>query len=287
METTKTLPSSISIPKIIKNIGRIIQFFSPALATSFANKLFKTPVKFPVPEREKTMRESAKKYRIKVAQLEKEIDVLEYGYSPKKVLLVHGWAGRSTQLFMFADKLLEKGFMTISFDATAHGNSDGKDSNLLEFISAIATINEQYGPFTSAIGHSLGGMAVYATANELELKNFVTIGAANKISRIIERFIENMTLKPKIAKKLKKSYDKKFNLDIDDYSSERQAAHIKIPVLIVHDEQDGDVSVRCAHNIRQKLDNGTLLITEGLGHTKILRNKDTVNKVVNFIKENS
>jgi len=287
MNTTKTLPSSITIPKIVKNTAKFIQFFSPTLATSFANKLFRTPVKFPKPEREKMMWESAQKKRIKVTALDKEIDVLEYGYSPKKVLLVHGWAGRSTQLFMVADKLLEKGFMTYSFDATAHGNSDGKHSNLLEFMDCIQEINQQFGPFTSAVGHSLGGMAVYATANELELKNFVTIGAGNKISIVINRFIENLSLKSKIAKRLKKHYDTKFNMDIDNYSSENQAKGIKVPVLIVHDSLDGDVSVRCAFNIRQKLENGTLLITEGLGHTKILRDKATVSEVVNFIKEHS
>ena len=286
MKTLKTLPSSITIPSFIKNSAKILQFFSPKLATLYASKLFRTPVKFSVPKREKMMWESAQKKRIKVEELDKEIDILSYGYSQKKVLLVHGWAGRSTQLFMIADKLLEKGFMTISFDATAHGKSDGKESSLPEFIACIQQINKEFGPFTSAVGHSLGGMALYNTANELNLTNFATIGAANKITIIVNRFVENMSLKPKIAKKVKDYYDKKFNNDIDILSSEKHTKDIKMPVLVVHDSLDGDVSVRCAFHIRQNLEKGTLLITEGLGHTKILRDKNTVNRIASFIKEN-
>ena len=204
MDTLKTLPPSITIPKFITKIAKTIQFFSPSLAMAFANKLFRTPVKFSTPDREKAMWKSAQKKRIAVESLNKEIDVLSYGYSQKKVLLVHGWAGRSTQLFMIADRLLEKGFMTISFDATAHGKSEGKTSNLLEFIECIKAVNNEFGPFDAAVGHSLGGMALYNVTKTLELKTLVTIGAANKIDIIFKRFIQNMGLKEGIAIKLKK-----------------------------------------------------------------------------------
>ena len=53
------------------------------------------------------MLKSAQKKRLAVPEIGKEIEILSYGYCKRKVLLVHGWAGRSTQLFAFADKLLE------------------------------------------------------------------------------------------------------------------------------------------------------------------------------------
>jgi len=187
---------------------------------------------------------------------------------------------------MIADKLLEKGFMIISFDATAHGTSEGKQSSLLEFIEVIKQVNIDFGPFNSAVGHSLGGMALYNTAKYLNLKNFVTIGAADKVSTIFNRFINNLTLKPKIGIKLKELYDKEFKTDLELLTSSKQAQNIKIPVLVIHDSQDGDVAVSCAQNIRQNLEKGSLFITQGLGHTKILRDKNTMNQVVNFINKN-
>ena len=57
-----------------------------------------------------------------------------------------------------------------------------------------------------------------------------------------------------------------------NYSPSVRAKRVKIPTLLVHDSNDGDVPVSCALNIRQNLQNGQLLITKGLGHTKILRN---------------
>ena len=87
--------------------------------------------------------------------------------------------------------------------------------------------------------------------------------------------------------KLKKFFDQKFKEDVDNLASAVQAKNIKFPVLVVHDSQDGDVAVSCAQNIRQNLEKGSLLLTNGLGHTKILRDKYTMNRAVNFIKNNS
>lgn len=284
--TLNTMPPSLAVPKFIKNTAKGIQFISNHLAMLFSGKLFMTPVNFQVPEREKFMWKSAQKKRVKINALNKEIDVLTYGYSPKKVLLVHGWCGRSTQLFMIADKLLEKGFMVVSFDGPAHGKSEGKQTNMLEFIAAIKQLSEEFGPFESAVGHSFGGMTLYNVANEIGLKNFVSIGAGDKVSTIINNFTTNIGLQPKIGKKLYHHFNRKMKLTADDYASSVKAKGIQTPVLVVHDANDGDVAVSCAINIRQNLQKGSLLITNGLGHTKILRDKTTMNTVANFIINN-
>ena len=74
---------------------------------------------------------------------------------------------------------------------------------------------------------------------------------------------------------------------MDDYASGYVASNIDIPVLVVHDTEDGDVSVSNAYNIRQNLQKGSLLITHGLGHTKILRDQNIVNKTVEHIIQNT
>ncbi len=286
MKTTqhRILPSSMPIPSKIKKVSRFIQFISPRLVTKFSLKLFSTPIKFPLPEREKTMWKSAQKSRLKVTTINKEIDVLTYGYSPKKVLLVHGWCGRSTQLFMVADKLLEKGYMVISFDAPAHGKSEGKTTLMPEFIEAIHAVNKEHGPFDAAVGHSLGGMSLYsAYADGFKTNKIVSVGSGDTISEILLNFTNNLTLKSKITKKMKQHYDKKLGRDIDLNASSETAKSVDIPALVVHDSLDGDVAVSCAYSIRQNLQQGSILITQGLGHTKILRDKETMNRIVEFI----
>ncbi|MBA6154964.1 alpha/beta fold hydrolase [Tenacibaculum sp. S7007] len=285
-KNSKILPPSLTIPKSVIAIAKALQFFSTSLAAKFGTKLFITPVKFSMPKREKVMLESAQKKTITVPAISKEIQVLSYGYSQKKVLLVHGWAGRSTQLFMIADKLLEKGYMVISFDGPSHGESTGKTTMMPEFLDTIEEINKQFGPFDAAVGHSFGGMCLLnAIAEDFEIKKLVTVGSADKISEVILNFINNLKVKPIVAKKIKNGFDNQWKTDIDLHSSSVVAKKVTIPTLVVHDSNDGDVPVSSAIQIRQNLQNGKLLITNGLGHTKILRNQKVTSSIVDFITQ--
>ena len=287
---TKSSKPQNNIPKIPSSIiytGKILQFIAPSLATLFAVKLFSTPIRFKTPEREKMMANSAQKEFLFIPELNKEIQIYTYGYSKRKVLLVHGWSGRGTQLYKIADKLLENGFMTISFDGPAHGKSTGKTTMMHEFVIATKLIESTYGPFEFAIGHSLGAMAILNSVKQgLELKKIVTIGAGDVITDIITDFVKKLELKPKMVGKIKQLFYKNFGKSIDSYSASIAAKEVKIPTLVIHDTEDTDVLVSCAHNIRQNLIQGELLITNGLGHRRILKDNQVINRILDFISRN-
>ncbi len=274
---------SLAIPKPVIWLAKVLAFFSDALAAKFGQLLFTTPVNFLTPKREKYMYESAQKKRLIVPEIGKEIEILLYGYSKKKVLLVHGWAGRSTQLFAFADRLLEKGFMVVSFDGPAHGKSSGKRTMMPDFLETMRKVDETYGPFEAGIGHSFGGMCLYnAVASFLNLHILVTIGSGDYVSDIIQNFAKNLHLKKHHGKRIQAGLEKKWQVSVDDYSSHQMAKKIDVPVLLVHDTEDGDVPVNCAYHIRQYLKQGSLLISHGLEHTKILRSPTIVKKSIEF-----
>jgi pimeloyl-ACP methyl ester carboxylesterase len=284
LKNKKTLIPSLIIPKTVSYFAKTLELISIRLASFFGIRLFITPVNFPIPKREQYMLKSAQKKRLHIPEIKKEIEILSYGYSKKKVLLVHGWSGRSTQLFAFADKLLENGYMVISFDGPAHGKSTGKTTMMPEFLKTIQKINTTFGPFEAAIGHSFGATSLYnAAATFLDIKTFIAIGSGDRISDIISNFVKNLYLNEKSAKKIQLGLEKKWMIHVDDFSSSTVAKKIKIPVLVVHDIIDGDVPVSCAYRIRQNLEKGSLLITNGLGHTKILRNNEIVHKSIKFI----
>ena len=277
---------SIEIPKIILFIAKFLSVFSSKLTTLFAAKLFTTPIKHKIPKREHAMeRESAQK-TITVTEIKKEIVVYEYGKSDKKILLVHGWSGRGTQLVKIADELLKLGYMTISFDAPAHGKSKGNSSIMIEFIASILEIEKQYGPFEFAIGHSLGGMSVLnAIKQNLKIKKAVIIGSGDIIQDIIYDFISKLRLNPEYGIKLRNHFEAKFGGKMDDYSAYKAAEKTEIPVLIIHDKDDHDVSVKAAYNIPKHLKNSEIMITESLGHRKILGNDDVIKKIIEFLKQ--
>lgn len=276
---------SFEIPAKVLLTGKVLQLVSKNAATKFVARFFATPVKFNAPERELMMRQSAKKERIALPSTGKELQVYKYGYSKTRTLIVHGWAGRGTQLYHLADKILENKMMVVSFDAPAHGLSDGKRTNMVEILEAIRLIEKKYGPFDAAVGHSFGGMSlINAVAGGLKVNKLVTLGADNSIPEIFSYYVQKMELKPEIARRLKRLFEKKHNLRLDHFSSEHQAERIKIPVLVIHDSEDRFVPVSSAVSIRQKLRNGELLITHGLGHHKIFKNPVVVQRIIEFLK---
>ena len=284
----KGLAPSIQIPKPVQWLFRVIHFISTKLTIYLSSKLFTRPIGYKTPKRELGMLETSQKKTLHVPSINKDIHILSYGFSDKKVLLAHGWAGRSTQLFMIANKLLEKGFMVISFDAPAHGTSTGKTTNLLEYVATIKAINKEFGSFDAAVGHSFGAMGIMNTQADKEIfKCLVTVGSGDKVADILINFANNLGLNTSFGKKLHTYFEKQWGIKLLDFDTNEVAKKVNNPVLVVHDAIDGDVSVSCAVNIRQNLENGTLLITNGLGHTKILRDKDTTNKIVKFIIENT
>lgn len=284
---SKTSNNIPKVPKSILRTGRFLQFFSSSLTTKFAVRLFKTPIRYKTPEREKTMRKSAQSKEVFIPELKKEVVVYTYGFSTKKVLLVHGWSGRGTQLYAIADRLLENGFMTVSFDAPAHGKSKGTTTMMTEFIAISKHLEKEMGPFEYAVGHSLGGMAVLNSIKQhLNIKKAVVIGAGDIITDIITFFVEKLELKLKYVEKIKDHFYKKFNEHIDDYSGSAAAKDAKIPVLVIHDTNDKEVPVSCAYNIRQNLEQGEILITNGLGHKRILNSNQVIGRVIEFLKRN-
>ena len=174
--------------------------------------------------------------------------------------------------------------MTLGFDAPAHGNSPGKTTMMLEFIATIKVLEEKYGPFEIAIGHSLGGTAVLNSISKfLMVKKAIVIGSGNRITHIIEDFVCKMELSPNLVLKIKKYFFKKFGEEMDAYSSDYAAENINIPVLVIHDTEDFHVPVSSAFKIREKLKNGQLLITNKLGHTRILKDNFVISRMIDFI----
>ena len=277
---------SLKIPKIIIVSSKLISLISLKLVTLFAAKLFTTPVKHKIPKRELGMDRRSIQKMISIPAINKQINLYKYGSNEKKILLVHGWSGRGTQLYKIADELLNVGYSTVSFDAPGHGKSPGKMSIMTDFISIILEIDKQEGPFEVAIGHSLGGMSVLnAIKQGLKVDRAVIIGSGDIVADIIDDFVAKLQLNQKISILLRLHFEKKYGEKMNSYSAYLAAAETAIPVLVIHDQNDPEVPVKAGINIHNHLKNGELLLTEGLGHRKILGNDAVIKKIVGFIKQ--
>ena len=281
---TKKPNQSMKIPKIILVVGQFLSFISTKLTVQFAARLFTSPIKHPIPKRELEMDRLTRQEVLLIPSIQKRINVYHSGASLKKILLVHGWSGRGTQLVKFAEAFEKLGFQIVSFDAPAHGKSPENTTLMPDFIASILEIEKQFGPFEAAIGHSLGGMSLLNAVKEgFKIKRLTIIGSGDIVKDIIDDFVKKLQLNSKIGDLLRIHFEKKSNRTMDSYSSFHAAAKISIPVLVIHDENDEEVPVSCAHHIHQHLKNGDLMITQNLGHRKILGDAAVIQKTIQFI----
>jgi pimeloyl-ACP methyl ester carboxylesterase len=100
-------------------------------------------------------------------------------------------------------------------------------------------------------------------------------------------FIKKLQLQPLISLKLRDYFENKYNEAMNNYSAFKAAATIDLPILVIHDEHDYEVPVKAGINIHKHVKNGEILLTQGLGHRKILGDASVIQKIIEFIKPNN
>ena len=110
-----------------------------------------------------------------------------------------------------------------------------------------------------------------------------TIKLSSKI-QVIDDFVKNLKLKPEYGLRIKDHFETKFGGEMDDYSAYKAAQMVQIPVLVIHDQNDEDVSVNSAYHIDKHLAHSELFITEGLGHRKIVGDPSVIETILKFIE---
>lgn len=274
----------LEVPRYIKNTSKVLQTLNKNMAAAFALKLFETPIKYKMPKREQKMYEVSHKSKLTLPESGKEIVVYENKFGPKKVLLVHGWNGRGTQLVSIAKAFKELNYTIISFDAPGHGKSAKTTANMKHFIEAVFELDKKYNGFDVMIGHSLGGMSVINSLGRgLKTDKAIIIGSGNTTKAITEDFLGTIGMKQKLTPTLINLFERKYNEKMTNYDVADQALKVNVPVLIIHDKNDKDVPFTASEAISKNLQNNELLITTGLGHRKILGDEKVIEKIVQFV----
>jgi pimeloyl-ACP methyl ester carboxylesterase len=257
--------------------------FAPWFAARYFRTIFFTPLKYKIPEKELPFIESAGKFDISVNG--KRIQGYQWG-SGIPILLIHGWAGRATQFRKFISTLTEAGFQCIGFDGPAHGRSEGRQTNILEFSDVIKKVYEQFQP-KAVIAHSFGGVAtIYACTQGLPLKKLVTIASPSIGDEVINTYLRAINGSAPTGIAFKKHLMSTYARTFDEFSSLHLVKHLPHPLglLIVQDEDDKEVILRHATELKAAYPAAELLQTTGLGHTRILRDENVIARSIEFIR---
>jgi len=152
--------------------------------------------------------------------------------------------------------LADLGIAVLRFDFTGLGDSEGDfsstnfSSNLQDLLAAANYLEQHYAAPTLLIGHSLGGAAVLAVAQDLSaVKAVVTIGAPATAAHVKHLFADSyQELKDKQSVQVELG-GRSFNLQrqfIDDLEKYNSVAHIQAlnkALLIFHAPLDHVVSI--------------------------------------------
>lgn len=272
---------------------KLIQFGFQTLGTAFpdtaaqvAYRLFSTPIGRAKHTRSDEVLESARVFEFLYG--EHLLKGYEWGRGAKTVLLVHGWQSRGTALRTFVPPLVESGFRVVAFDGPAHGDSEGKQTNLIHFGGAVRAIIQQLGAVQSIITHSFGGAStVYALASSataIPVEKLVLIAAPSSMERVWSDAVRLFRLPKPAAKRFKNILERILNRSLQevDVAKIKHRLHVG-ETLLVHDRTDQVVPLAESEAIVANWDNASLLISEGHGHYRLMKSPEIIHRVVRFI----
>ncbi len=204
------------------------------------------------------------------------------------VLLVHGWESRGTALKGFVQPLLEQGFQVATFDAPAHGDSEGKQANMPIYANAIGLFIKQMGVPHSIIAHSFGGnstMFYLSFLNKtIHINKVVLVAAPSNIYRVLDDASNFMQLAEAAKMKFFKIIESYINMPLEQCHVANFCKDINIgQLMLVHDEMDKIVPFEDSVAYHNAIPNSVLLNAKDLGHFKLMKKKEIKEKIVGFI----
>jgi pimeloyl-ACP methyl ester carboxylesterase len=262
-----------------------LEKISTRLSVWYFEKIFFTPFRYKTPEKELEAEATAQLFS--VTSVGKKVQCYQWGDESKPyVMVVHGWAGRSTQFRSFIPKFNKAGFRLIGFDGPAHGKSEGKRTSIAEFEEVMMKIASIKGNPEAIIAHSFGGGAsLLAISNGLPVKKLINIASPTIADRIIQNYLKAIGGSWKTGENFKKLIQKRHGKSFEEFTALHLIKHVPqdLKLMLVNDEDDKDVEIFHSHELIKIFPSARLLATKGLGHNRILRDESVIAECVGFV----
>ena len=211
-----------------------------------------------------------------------EIAVYRWGNGDRRILLVHGWAGKAAQFFAIIGALLESGFTVSAFDAPAHGNSSGVFASGPAFARAARTVSELHGPLYGVVAHSLGATATaIALSQGLQAQRAILLAPVAFVEELLEIYIRQRELAEPLAVELREQFVARYSSKI--ISLPLLAKEFRISARIYHDPHDGYLPFSHGEAIAHAWPGAELVPATGAGHWRILRDQTVIEGTLAFL----
>lgn len=277
-----------AVPTWIRMAVAVIGTLVPALGSAIAWRLFwilGAPARVRPSEQEAHDRARVSDFELRDGAT---IKLYEWGSGERTVALVHGWRSRASRFATIIDALEQRGVRVVSFDAPGNGDSTGERTTALDYAAIIAELGRRYGRFEAIIAHSLGATSSFIAKREgVSASRMVTIAGMHDFSFVIEAFAAAISLPRRATRGLRRRVERwaaRLNVDPWRYVvTELDPTDTTTPILVVHDSDDREVPIEQAMQIIEAHTGSVdTLVTDGLGHNRILSDPAVVARVVDF-----
>jgi predicted alpha/beta hydrolase family esterase len=264
---------------------------NPRLGTKATVKLFSTPLssgKRKESQLSKDTLGSATPFTLNYKG--NKIACYQWGRSEQTVLLVHGWGGKAIDFAKLITQLVSQGLSVIAFDAPAHGFSEGKTTNVLEFRDIVLELIKKEKKISGIVAHSLGSvaacLALEKLGGSLRLNQLVLISTPTDLEELFKSFSHFLQLPDKLHSDSVIYIKTEIGLDLEKSSVKNMAKPGNVSKIhLFHDRDDKYVPVSNTETIRKawSLSENDVFFTQKLGHYKILQNEELIARIQNII----
>ncbi|WP_382322254.1 alpha/beta hydrolase [Hydrogenophaga sp. UC242_53] len=205
------------------------------------------------------------------------------------VLLLHGWGGHAAQMLPLAQALMNQGLRPVLVDLPAHGRSQGSTSNLPQFARAIeyltARLQQQGHEVRAVAAHSLAANALaYAAARGLPVARLALLAPPASPHAYTRLFAKVFGLSEDTRERLQQRVEAREGILMRQFEPAAVGPRVAVATLIVHDREDRINRFADAEAYRDAIAGARLMATDGLGHTRLLRDEQVVNAVVAHLR---
>lgn len=259
-----------------------IALFSEKEVGQKAFKLFSTPRKGRIlPDQKKYLQPFLGE---RILANNTNLQTYQWQGSQETVLLLHGWESNAFRWRNLIEKLREKDFNIIAFDAPGHGYSEGNNLNVVTYADSARQLIDIYKP-KYIIGHSMGGLATlhnqYQNPNT-SIEKIVTLGAPAELSELMAHYQNLLKFNKKVLHSLDQHIYEHHRFRIKDISTPMFARSIPQKGLIIHDEWDNITPFSASERLHKNWRNSKLVRTRGLGHS--LHQEDINLQIADFLR---
>lgn len=255
------------IGKSVGSYINLLSYVAPKKSFELAYNLFSQPRKGRISEHKipKTLQKAEQEtHQLKQHQFQS----YKWQGNDETILLIHGWESNASRWKKLLTHLKKTGKTIIAIDGPAHGMSSGKEFNVPIYSEFIEVIVQKYNP-KIIIGHSIGGNAVaYFQAHyHHNFEKIVLLGAPSDFKVILDNYIKMLSLNNRVHQSLINYIQKRFDLNIEDFSASNFLKDSTISGIIAHDFHDTVVLFEEGKKISNSWKKAQFIETKGLGHS--------------------